>query len=118
MAGTQSPSSRNAAESCKALGDSPTKMGMIWLALGPVSQPCSCKFRRNSSDACNALRRRCGSAATMSSAAMAAALPAGGPAVEKTYVLARFTSQSTSPRLPQTNPPEHPKALLNVPMRT
>ena len=43
---------------------------------------------------------------------MAAAAVAAGAAVEKTYGRARFTSHSISDRLPATNPPTQPSALL------
>ncbi len=41
---------------------------------------------------------------------------AAGGAVEKTYGRARFTSHSTSDRLPATKPPTLPSALLSVPI--
>ena len=53
----------------------------------------------------------------MSIAAQAAAQAAGGAAVEKICVRARFHNQSISTRLPLTKPPREPSALLNVPMR-
>ena len=90
---------------------------MIWLALLPVCHPCSLSRKRSLVARWSSSRRRWGSLATMSRAAIAAALVAAGWAVEKTYGRARLASQSMSDCRPQTKPPPVPRALLSVPMR-